>query len=652
MKLSPFKLIIASSLLIFSIPISAQECKEHFERAERYREKGQYNKALQFYTKSRDCGDAAYQTKSAAMIQNIKDLIKEQDNVKASQSGNDYIIVPSLIYLPSGIEEQIIVVESSGQWSAKGLSNTINVSKKNSRTLSVSSLEPNTATQPRKSSVVIECGEISRVIVVEQDGAPEQLEYKTKYLKIPPIGGDFIVDIRTNTKWHVKSSYDWYKAHVMEEDSTRMIIHVDSNFRNMERTGTIEVESESGESRDILSVYQYPNESNIFTPLEGQISFTEKRDTVLIPVLSENEFWTVSDCPSWCQETKMNADTLMIVVAANDTYSKREGYVNIKSGDRVEGIFITQAASVPSYNISKKVIEGRNISFGITGGITYPIIAAAAGGTFMGSAVNYSYGNSSETANYQSYPGLSLGAFADIRLYRNLFLIAGVDYTRYTYGNIFSSYAERDVATSMPDYYFRGMIQDQYTEKYTFNLIDIPILLSYRIPITNASHLQFNIGPVISCGISSTLDLNGSSDGVNLKAYVISNHQKTDIPKDGVEAKPRHVTSVGGIDLYRKTANYTVTYREGNNEKLDQSTNVEAEPFHRMNLGARIGVAYELHGIKLSIEYNNMLSNMANSKYWESNRWMIFDQPADVIMSGYKQHNHTLQLKLGYTFRY
>ena len=78
----------------------------------------------------------------------------------------------------------------------------------------------------------------------------------------------------------------------------------------------------------------------------------------------------------------------------------------------------------------------------------------------------------------------------------------------------------------------------------------------------------------------------------------------------------------------------------------------EEAPLKRLNFGARLGVVYEYKGIFAGLEYNWMLSNMANEKYWEGNRWMILNQSASDVMKGYKQRNSYLKISLGYTFRY
>ena len=74
-------------------------------------------------------------------------------------------------------------------------------------------------------------------------------------------------------------------------------------------------------------------------------------------------------------------------------------------------------------------------------------------------------------------------------------------------------------------------------------------------------------------------------------------------------------------------------------------------PLHRFNWGLRAGVAYEIAGLSFGLYYTMMLSNMANKGYWENKRWTVLNE-SNQVMTGYKQHIHTLEFKLAYTLRY
>ena len=75
-------------------------------------------------------------------------------------------------------------------------------------------------------------------------------------------------------------------------------------------------------------------------------------------------------------------------------------------------------------------------------------------------------------------------------------------------------------------------------------------------------------------------------------------------------------------------------------------------PFKKLNYGLKIGATYELRGFQLGVYYNLQLSNMANDGYWNSTRIQMFNQTGDNLMSGYKHRLNSLEIKLGYMFRY
>ena len=84
-----------------------------------------------------------------------------------------------------------------------------------------------------------------------------------------------------------------------------------------------------------------------------------------------------------------------------------------------------------------------------------------------------------------------------------------------------------------------------------------------------------------------------------------------------------HYTGNGELDLYGKNVSFYETYSEGNNADIKKDNSFEASPYKRLQFGARIGVTYEYSGISLGIEYNLMLTNLANKKFWEGDRWKV-----------------------------
>lgn len=636
---------------IIALPLVAQECKENYDKAENCRKKGQYEKAIRYYVQSRDCGNAQYRTKSQAMITQIEKIRSEREAVKVTSSSGTkqpYIIVPSLIYLPAGTEEQTITVESSGQWGAKGRSDIIRVSKKNSKTLTVSSVTANTSTKPRRSSVTVECGEVTRTITVEQDGVPEVLEYKSKYMNVPFEGGRFVIDLNTNTKWKVDYS-SWYKVIPDENDSTRMVILIDKNTKNEDRNGTIVVRSESGDSYDEMEVHQYANESKIFAPVDSIIQFRAIGDTVYVPIITDNPTWTESDRPSWCLAKKLNQDTLMVIVSMNENYISREGFVNIKSNDRVAGIWIRQEASEMPDFMSKTILGGRNISFGLSAGYVMPFVNSTSSGTYTGSVINYSLGNSNEDVNYSSQTGFTIGAVVDLRVYKNWYIKTGVDYTHLQYTNSFNADVDRSVAQGF-NVVYQGTFQNTFKEKYKFDFISIPVLASYRFVFDKRNNLQVDLGPVLNFAVNGKMSFEGNSNSDNVLPHSVIYGETGPIIGNRSSEYMRYT---GEMNLFDTKVTNTTTSSVGGMSKdfLNEYTAVAA-PYNRVSLGLRVGATYEYAGIQVGVAYTHMVTNMANDSFWNSGRLPVFGQTSDVLMAGYKHRINTLELKVGYIFRY
>ena len=332
----------------------------------------------------------------------------------------------------------------------------------------------------------------------------------------------------------------------------------------------------------------------------------------------------------------------------------REASVNVTTGKQTLGINVSQEAKPLVAVIPNFGIGGRAISFGISAGYLFPNIINSSGGNFTGSVVNYALGDNRENASYKSSGGFNIGLFADIRIYKNFYLKPGVEFTHYKYKNYFSGDVEIFTLGDTKNYYFKGNAQNQYQESYTFNEIEIPVIASYRIPVTKISHLQINIGPTIRYGLSAKMKISGNTDANKMGSYKIVNNQRTDIVYSQGLTTSLNYSGNGELNLYKSRMKYGETYSDEflTNGVIPKDCDLEDSPLKKLNFGARLGVSYEYAGISFGMEYNIMLSNAANEKYWNSERWRIFDKGADVLMSGYKQRNNYFSVKIGYTFRY
>ncbi|MBR6540907.1 MAG: outer membrane beta-barrel protein, partial [Bacteroidales bacterium] len=301
-----------------------------------------------------------------------------------------------------------------------------------------------------------------------------------------------------------------------------------------------------------------------------------------------------------------------------------------------------------------KILGGKDFSFGVMAGGIMPVISATSSGNFTGSVVNYSLGDNSENVSYSASPGYNIGVYMDMRIHNNLYVTPGVNFVAYKYENSFEFDFIRDVPSSQPHYYIKGYTQNTYREKYSMKILEVPVLFSYRFPINENSHFQLDMGPVISYGIMAGMNVNGTSDSETMTAYWIKDNEKTDIVYSGIVANDMHYTGTGEFNLYGNYVDYKQihTVSNGSAQTFSYATNVKDAPIKRLNFAMSIGALYEISGFGIGVYYNYMFTNMANQKYWNSERWPIFQQTANLQMTDYSQKNNYLSLKISYTFRF
>ena len=322
--------------------------------------------------------------------------------------------------------------------------------------------------------------------------------------------------------------------------------------------------------------------------------------------------------------------------------------IRLREGDNLRyRIKLTSKADSLFYN---RVLGGRNISFGLNVGYLMPFVSSKASGDFTASPINYALCNSGEDVNYSSQSGFTAGLFADIRLYKNFYMMIGANYTQVKYTNKFDKKLSNVVVSADEDYVYKGDVVNNYEENYTLQTIEVPLIFSYRFVLTRVSSLHLNLGPYVSYGLSAKMKTSGSSTS---SGNVYS--------RWGLVISPNPVNSFSGInthmnsefDLYSKEFGFTTIYEGGAGLEVPEKYFSEESPYKKFNYGLKAGVTFEMRGFQLSAGYSFQLSNMANKGFWEGTRIPIINGLiGDNVMSGYKHRIHAVEIKLGYVLRY
>ena len=323
--------------------------------------------------------------------------------------------------------------------------------------------------------------------------------------------------------------------------------------------------------------------------------------------------------------------------------------LRLREGDNVSlTCRLTSFADSLFYN---RELGGRRLSFGVNVGYLAPFVSTSAGGGFHGSMVNYGLGNSQENTSYEAQSGFSAGIAADVKLYKNLYLVTGLNYSQYKYTNKFRTVIPNVTTLSTGSLSYIGDQAATYEENYTVRTLELPVMASYRFVLTKYASLHLNLGPWVSYALSGKMKFSGSAETSGQIYGRMFGQTDYDHPQ-GTFSSSDHLS--GDFDLFAKHFTYVRTTESGMGLSSDSesSSDFGQSPYRRLNYGLRLAANFELRGFQLGVGYSLMLSNMADKRFFEGNRIMTTSHPGENAMSGYKHRIHSLEIRLGYMLRY
>lgn len=632
MKFFKRTIITAIGIFAFSMQLQAQNCAELFQRANSLKNSGKYKDAIFYYKRAKEC-DPNLKKDCDKWIKYCEGITPDVPNIDLSEQ---------VVYIPYQGGDKEIDVKAKGKWNVDGTTDWCNVDAYSSKKLIVQCRDINNSTRDKITTLRVKSGSIYKSLKVVQEGRPEYIEVGATSLSFPASGTEDELSIESNANWDISSVPSWCKIE-KREDGIHII--VSPNDRVIERTDDIVIVSPS--KSVTIKVYQGAGEEHL-TLSQNNLIFNSEGDIHYMRVYTDADNWFVGDYPTWMNVQRIGKDSIRIECGKNIPNGEpRSGSVQVKTDRQTTGVMITQSPRMARDLIfpDSKLVGGRNFSLGISASYYMPFVSTSSGGDYVGSVLDYGLGTSAENASYKSATGFSFGLFADIRLYKNIFLIAGVNFTQIKYKNTF----EQNITYTTPltTYeYLRGDVQNSYTEEYTHTMIEIPIMASYRFKVNNVSHVQLNFGPVINFGLSAKMKLSGNTDGESLHLYNSTTNQLVNNSN-----YVRHTGVNAEFNLYQPCVYWEEMYTTGNDAPVAHHDTFQESPLHKVNCSLRIGAAYEWAGLSFGVYYTHMLTNMANKNYWENERWTVLNV-SNTTMKGYKHRLNTLEFKLAYTLRY
>ncbi len=632
MRTTNLFLFVLVGLFTMMQQVYAQSCSDLYKRANSLKDSGNYADAIVYYQRAKDC-DPNLKTDCNKWIKFCKKNLDDQTVLEISTQQ---------IQIPYQGGDKQIEVKSSGKWNIVGNSDWCSTNAYDAKNFIVQCREANNSTRDRVTTLRVKSGSLYKSVQVVQEGRPEYIEVGATSLSFPAKGTEDNVSIESNANWDITSVPSWCDVE-KKPDGIRVV--VSPNERITERTGDIVIISPS--ESVTIRIYQGAGEEHL-TLSQNNLVLNADGDVHYVKVYTDADNWFVGDYPTWMNVQRMNGDSIRIECGKNVPNGEpRSGSVQVRTDRQTAGVMVTQSPRMAQDLIfpDSKIVGGRNFSIGFSAGYYIPFISTSAGGDYVGSVLDYGLGTSAENASYKSATGYSFGVFADMRLYKNIFLTAGINFTQVKYKNEFNQNTVLQVPLSNYEY-LKGEMQNSYTEDYTHTMLEVPILASYRFKINNVSHVQFNLGPVINFGLSAKMKFSGNSDSETLRKY---NNMTGQLVNNS--NYQRHTAVNTEFNLYQPCVYWEEMFTTGNDAPVPHHDQFQEAPLKKINCGLRIGAAYEWAGLSFGISYTHMLTNMAQKNYWDNERWTVLNV-SDVTMKGYKRRINTLELKLAYTLRY
>lgn len=603
-------------------------------------------------------------------IEIFEDLVKEgvfvkdcEGRIKEARKAISYITITANdktisanqdILLDCNRIDTLLNIKSNYKWKIDDYSSNLYVEKVDNR-LRISYAEENHSTEEKISLVKISAGEApnkcERVLRIVHQAHPAFIECSSENLNSPADGFIDKITVNTNVSWILEESEaEWCKV---ESDSTTIRITVNKNDGVEDRKTSFVIKSEKHNISVTVNINQSGGEDELI-PAKSDFIVSPDGKTEYVRIYSNTE-WFVNNYPTWCQVERIpGTDTLKIVCTENFSGRLRDEQILLTTGVKTVGIHIKQDFKeyIP-FVAYDKVLSGRNFSLGVVVSPSVNLLSTSATSEFIASAVNYGLGDSRENATYKTNVGFTAGVIADIRLRNNFYLKTGLNFSTINFSNSF-----KDVVTFIGEdvraiTYFKGEGIMSYNESYKIKQLEMPLLASYRLVIDRNSSIHFDLGPYVNFGLSARMNLTGSTDADNLALYKIVNNIYTNESTGAYTT--RHYIINAEVDMYNTTGEYTKTFTNTSDRNITMAYELPAAPYNRINYGLQLGVAYELAGFNVGVSYKQQLSNMANNRYWSTDRIGFMYKavnPGSTNMAGYKQRTGSISLSLAYIFRY
>jgi hypothetical protein len=297
-----------------------------------------------------------------AAVEFFAESATAQLNVKQSAASATLEIDKDCIEVDSGENTiALSVTTNSASWVANDVPEWVAITPKSgnqSEEIQVV-VAVNPSVNTRSCVIVFSAGDISRELVIKQEGSAASINLDQSCHNVPASATSFTLEVITNdASWFVGEIPEWVSLDSVKGDkSIALTVEVDEN--TLAKTRSAEIAFYAGEASVILEIVQEAAEV-ILSIDTHQVELTASESTFVVNLVINEAEWEVSDIPEWVHLTPSRGcddAEIEVTVEQNTVVNERSASVLFTAGSKTETLQIIQTGAEPTIALSKKELS-------------------------------------------------------------------------------------------------------------------------------------------------------------------------------------------------------------------------------------------------------------------------------------------------------
>lgn len=269
-------------------------------------------------------------------------------------------------YIKVGYEENLVALSvntNNASWMANDVPEWISItpdSGNESAEIQIV-IAANPSVNKRSAAIFFSAGDISRELVVEQEGSVATISLDKSSHNVPASETSFTLQVVTNdAAWFVGEIPEWISLDQAEgNNSVTITIEVDENA--LAKIRSAEITFYAGDASVILEIVQ--EAAQVILSIDThQVELTANESTFIVNLVTNEAEWEVSGIPEWIHIAPSSGNDnaeITVTVEENTIANERAASLLFTAGSKTETLQIIQAGAEPTIALSKAELSAK-----------------------------------------------------------------------------------------------------------------------------------------------------------------------------------------------------------------------------------------------------------------------------------------------------